>query len=195
MQLEEFKPYKHLYPKLRLSWSLYQKFVQKDTIGIFNYLLDIEAPKSLAASEGSRIHKKIELEGIKNVLGLEKLIDVGKEYRIESKIVVERNDYLIVCQPDLYCEDFVIDWKTGGTSGYEGQLQLYMWAIGERCLNAYIVPIKEIDGKIVVQRGIKQYQRNEKTVNDWGYRFDDMANDINLWISKGKLQKYILQRI
>ena len=182
--------YRRMYPKLRLSWSLYQKFMHKDIMGIFDYLTEKPRESSQVMSEGSRIHKRIELEGIGKVAGLEKLIDVSAPYQVESKIVLERDKYQIVCQPDLYNAELVLDWKTGITSGYEQQLQLYMWAIGAKCLNGYLVPIREKDGIVVVKRGIKQYQRS-KWAQDWEYKFEDMANDIQTMLRGGFLEKYL----
>ena len=182
--------YPRLYPKLRLSWSLYQRFIRKDIRGIFDYLTGNYGERSDACNRGYQIHSRIELEGIKNVQGLEKLIDMSLDYKIEGKVILERNEYLIVCKPDLYCEEFVIDWKTGCTTGYEQQLQLYMWAIGKKCLDGFIVPIGEEDQELYVKRGIKQYKRS-RYAEDWEYRFSDMANDIETWIKKGLLNKYL----
>lgn len=183
----DLKKYRHIYPKLRLSWSLYQKFARKDIIGIFDYLTDKKRETNEACSEGTRIHTKIELEGIKNIRGIEKLIDISQDYFLESKVILERKDYLIVCKPDLYNDEVVIDWKTGGTNGYEQQLQLYMWAID--CKIGYLVPIGEREG-LYVKRGVKEYRRS-RYAGDWEYKFEDMANDIQTWIKNGQLDRYL----
>lgn len=190
MNLEK---YRRLYPKIRLSWSLYQKFMRKDMIGIFDYLTDKrrEGEISQAMAEGSRIHTRIQKEGIRDIVGIEKLLNTALEYKYETKITLEREGYQIICVPDLHLDHFVLDWKTGGTQGYEQQLQLYMWAIGDECQTGYLVPIKEQDGIIKVRRGIKEFKRS-KYAPDWEDKFYDMNNDINKWIKEGQLEKYIL---
>jgi hypothetical protein len=186
--------YRRIYPKLRLSWSLYQKFVHKDLMGVFDYLTDKQYERTGAILRGTDIHKKIELEGIKKVAGLEKLIDVSLDYKVEDKIVLEREKYQIVCQPDLYNEELVIDWKSGLTGGYEQQLQLYMWAIGEKCLTGYLVPVGENEKGVFVKRGVKQYARS-KYASDWEYKFDTIAQEITGLIQKGFLERYLLENL
>ena len=182
--------YKRLYPKFRLSWSLYQKYVRKDIMGCLNYLLSMPDFQP-NAERGHRIHEKIELEGFKNVRGIEDLIDMSKDYKIESKVELERDKYIIVCKPDLYSEDFVLDWKTGHTNGYEQQLQLYMWAIGDSCRTGYIIPIDEdLEGKLTIRHGTRQYQRS-KYAGDWEQRFDFLAGEVQSWINDGLLERHL----
>ena len=101
----------------------------------------------------------------------------------EQKIEKEYDTYKIVCIPDCYGDGIVIDWKTGGTSGYEKQLQLYMWALGEEYRKGYIVGVKASITKGVMDgvwaTKVMSFQRSDKA-NDWDYIFSDMANDIIL---------------
>jgi len=180
-----YEEYRRLYPKLRLSWSLYKLWVKKDWRAVWDYLIGAHQQGNDDQVEGSRIHKWIEDHGWQSVDGIAKYLP-HKKYKQEKVIEIDKGDYIIVARPDLYNKYLVIDWKTGRSSGYEQQLQLYMWAIGEKCNTGMLAEIKtsyakgEMGGKIVGVNliRVKQYEKS-KYASDWEYRFDEMYSDIS----------------
>ena len=58
-----FKEYRRIYPKLRLSWSLYKLWVSKDWIQVWNYLIGNEEVETEKQQLGSKVHDFIETTG------------------------------------------------------------------------------------------------------------------------------------
>ncbi len=192
MDFSKYKNFRRIYPKLRLSWSLYLLYARNDWGGIWGYLTDQYKPATDKQNMGSMAHEWIKKKGYKKIIGIERIVPIiglvdVKRVSQEKKIIKELEDCSIVSVPDLNTKRVVVDWKTGKMTGYEQQMQLYMWMIGEQCEDAFLVGVKPIlnDSKLEsVQVGkVFQYKRN-KDVDLWGERFITMAQDI-----KGNLRK------
>ena len=193
MDYKKYQEYRRIYPKLRLSWSLYKAWVKKDWQEVWSYLTGQQQSKSEYQIKGTTVHKWIEDNGWKKINGISKYLK-QKSYKQEKIIEKERDHYIIVSRPDLYNNKVVVDWKTGKSSGYEQQLQLYMWVIGEKCVTGLLAEVKAKwkDEKIeeVDLYRVKQYEKSVYAC-DWEMRMDEMANDIELHIKY--LDRYIKQ--
>jgi hypothetical protein len=180
MNLEKYKEYRRIYPKIRSSWSLYKLWVKKDWLAVWQYLTDIKTAGTQKQVDGQIVHTWIEDNGWQSVDGIAKYL-TKKRYKQEKTIEIERESHIIVARPDLYDSSLVLDWKTGHSNGYEQQLQLYMWTIGDKCNKGLLAEIDSIwEGesiKGVVLKRVKEYERS-KYASDWEYRLEEMANDI-----------------
>lgn len=192
MDFYKYKDFPRLYPKLRLSWSLYLLYTRNDWDGIWSYLTGIYRPATEKQNTGTLVHEWIKKRGYKSILGIERIVPVVglegvKRVFQERKLIKELEDCNIVSVPDLHTSKLVVDWKTGKMTGYEQQMQLYMWMIGEECKSAFLVQAKPIvrnEKLIKVQAGkVFQYER-AKDVHLWEERFVTMAQEI-----KGDLKK------
>lgn len=185
-----------IYPKLnpiRTSWSLYKKWLIKDWVSIWEYYTDQRYIKE--PNEGDRVHKKIETEGYKIVKGANEFMK-GR-YKYEEPIIRVYDKFSIIGRPDAYNKTDVIDWKTGGMAGSEKQVQLYMFLIGEECENGFVVGLDSMQnsegniGSIWVRKGARRRYKRSKYVGDWLYRMEEMANDIEYAIKRGRLSKFL----
>ncbi len=189
---EKYKPFYRLYPRLRLSWSLYLLYTRNNWDGIWAYLTGQQRAATDKQSMGTLVHEWIKDNGYRKILGVERILPViglEKRKRVyqERKLTRELDDCDIVAVPDLNTKTLVVDWKTGKMTGYEQQMQLYMWMLGEECRDAFLVGISPIlkDGKLrAVQAGrVFQYKR-APDVELWEDRFITMAQDIKRNIRK-----------
>lgn len=178
MNLEKYKEYRRIYPKIRSSWTLYKLWVRKDWIAIWQYLTETKLIGTKKQVDGQTIHIWIEDNGWQSVNGIARYLP-SKNYKQEKVIEIERDNYIIVARPDLYNSKLVLDWKSGKSSGYEQQLQLYMWVIGEKCTRGLLAEIKKEGDPIksVSLVRVKEYERS-KYASDWEYRLEEMINDI-----------------
>ncbi len=176
-----------IYPKLRVSWTLFKLWITHDWVGIWEYLT-MTGLRRQVAELGIKGHKYLQNNGVGEVEGIEKFI-FEKELEYEKKLHLERDGYVIVMKIDLLSKDTVYDYKFGGTGGYEQQLQSYMWGSNRNI--AALLPI-EWDGEGVMKmgKGVKIYERS-RYCDEWENRYYEMQNDINLAIKKGRLHKFL----
>lgn len=189
MKIERYKAFDRIYPKLRLSPSLYKVWIKNDWAGVWAYLTRTERRSNKAMNTGRLGHSYMELNPPAELV---KIVGEG-EGSNEQKIVADRGAYYIVGQLDRLVNDYVIDYKFGGRNGYEDQLQLYMdLADKKRALLVQCAPIW--DGPNVVGAKIlhvHEYRRNKKRIEYLRLAFDEMANTINYQINAGYLEDYI----
>ena len=125
----EFKQFRRLYPKIRISPSLlmlYKKNNNRDWTPIFDYLTGQEIIPTQAMIRGRELHEQMEVAGVP-----EQLRDFFgcEEWEYEKFITHEMNDFIFSGIIDAIGhtkdEYTIIDWKTGGMQGYGIQLQFY----------------------------------------------------------------------
>jgi len=186
MDFSKYKKFRRIYPKLRLSWTLYLLYIRRDWVGIWNYLIGSYSPGTKSQNIGIETHEWIKKKGYKKILGIDRLLPIfelkeSTPVKQEKKIIKDYDYYSIVSIPDLYTEKIVVDWKSGKMNGYEQQMQLYMWMIGKDCENGFLVATKPIykgDKLKTVQAGkVFQYRRSEKS-DIWENVFETIAQDI-----------------
>jgi hypothetical protein len=215
MNLQKYTKYEQLnggksrlFPKLRVSHSLYRYWYGNRWDDIWTYLLRLPVISTRAQEVGKRVHSYLETHGIPP--SLERRIE-----RLDGEII--------------------LDYKTGSMSGYEKQLQSYFFGIQEMKsrgmempttpqsefkyeidfgdfdvvgvidyylpkagaesfgILAKIVPIYDKNGDIemVGEVATHSYRFNESDCSVWGNIYDEVANDIMTHIDAGYLDKFI----
>ncbi len=215
VSLNKYKNQRRIYPKLRISWSLYKAWVRGDYLRVWQYLTETEHYKTAAMTKGKQTHEYIEDKGLPNKV---------------QKIISDK-------------ESWIIDYKTGSLSGYEKQLNFYCWLVKNK-LEQYEDTLKKkkklheiyIEKKIefsekefivvgipdvlvirkenilpkcgllvqiepdydknneIVSIKVKktaQYELSEKWLEDWEMILDTMYQDIMLQIEEGHLDDFI----
>jgi hypothetical protein len=161
-----------MYPKPKLSWTVYKAYLNNDWAYIFDYLLGKDLPISEAQQRGIKIHKEIEERGLADCPSLSKLPNISTG-RYEEVVLKEFPTHFIVGKIDCLTNTDVLDWKTGGMSGYEAQLQLYMYLAEKN--NAYLVSVND---EREVGR-VYQYRAWRDIEEYWSVRFDQFVLDID----------------
>jgi len=209
MDLSRFKNYRRLYPRIRLSWSLYKNWARGDYINVWKYLLGMETVKSDALQKGKVVHQYIEETNIpskvKYILGDS---FINNDISQEKKIEVNMNGYVVVGVIDLLISDYVVDWKTGSLNGYASQLKLYSWlvkkALGRKINHGLLVQIipewntenwsEESKVKSIEVGRTSLYVINQE-LDVWGIRFEAMYDDILFNINEGYLDDFVEREI
>lgn len=210
---EKYKEYRRVYPVLRISYSLYKYWIVNNWYEVWNYLAGFQYYKSAPMTLGSEVHEWIEKNGVPE--WLDSMVD-GEEVLIEDKLVLgidienpnkkltdfeKKLDYAISGIPDVRTNNYIVDWKVGGISGYEKQLNLYSWLAKklygvDKCNRNIVIgiePIFDEKGQIktVRKRKTHEYEVNDKWLNEWEYVFDEMANSIKKGIAEGEFDDFI----
>ena len=137
MNLEKYKQYRRIYPKLRLSWSM---FGNKKMTNRFDYLLGRNKFTNEATERGQKIHVEMEM------LGLDEAVFENVKYeRLEEKFELQLTDRItFVFIPDVITGDIIADYKTGksiSSSTYVKQLRYY-----NACLKSLNYELSDADG-------------------------------------------------
>lgn len=197
---EKYKQYKRIFPKLKLSYTLYKLWLRKDYSAIWNYLTGLgEAYTSTAMDNGKDVHKYLEEHSI--LPAVRELIGKTKKYKKEWKIEKEMDLYKLVGILDLSTPKIIIDYKSGKSqSGYDRQLSFYAYLtflatgkIPEHGAIVYVEGYKDDNLDIVEVEVIKtsMYEINEKKVFEWEEVLYEIYNEINYEIKKGSLDKFL----
>ncbi|MEB3189037.1 MAG: hypothetical protein VKL42_01675 [Snowella sp.] len=199
MVLSKYEKYKRIFPEIRVSWSLYKLYAQKNWPEIWDYLIGAPQESTMQQSLGNLTHEWIEKNGWDAIQGLERLglsslKGLEQEVKLEKRPAIKNGQrYVIVGKPDLFNDDLVIDWKSGKMTGYEQQLQLYMWMLGEKCKDGFIVKVEPVleNGIIKEVRAGKifQYARRKDSGTIWINRMETLASDI--YRNLNQLDKYL----
>jgi hypothetical protein len=195
MASANLKAFRRLYPKIRISWSLYKLWISNNWIGVWDYLTDAHIASTEAQDTGSEIHKRIADSGIKLVKGIEKYVVDSDTVLYEHKVILDRGQYEIVGQIDCVVPDshLVIDWKSGKLNGYEKQLQFYMWLMGEDYTHGLLAKVLDKEG--VIKLGKTMMYERSKFCDDWEMMMDTIYQSICYQIEKGQLSKYLSQSL
>lgn len=210
--LEKYKQFRRIYPKPRLSYSLWRYWIKNDWVNVWAYLCDFGGPGNPKQQTGKRVHECIEKNGapkelIKKIPSLE--YEVVRD--IETKLEIEAKDYFVVGKPDEFFlyrthgakfnDLVIIDYKHGAVKGYEKQLNLYAWLIQQTfrsefaSMTGYIIEIKsKWNNGEIAELSIgrtKQYQLQQKWMNEWELIFEEMVQSILLSIEMGYLDKFL----
>lgn len=188
---DRFKNYRRLYPKPKLSWTVYKAYLNNDWTYVFDYLLGKELPITGPQQRGIDIHKDIEVNGLATTKNLSKIPSLEKG-KFEEVVHKYYEPFYIIGKIDCLLDDCLLDWKTGGMSGYEAQLQLYMYLCKRKM--GYLVSVN--DAREVGR--VYQYEAWEDGELYWDNRFEQMYLDIeqridelDMYARSGTLYKWI----
>jgi hypothetical protein len=159
---------RRLFPKIRLSWSAYRSWKKGDIDSLKNYYLEVKEEPNEYMIRGSRIHKQMEFLGIPEEV---KKLSKSEKFETEKYFEIEVGESLLVGYIDVLGEDIIVDYKTGGMSGYTDQMNLYNWAMGGK-REMYLVKIGD-DLKV------KKIQKTKLKKVDWENELKKMSQDIN----------------
>lgn len=168
---KRFKGTRRLYPKPKLSWTVYKAYLNHDWLYVFDYLLGNDLPISEPQQKGIDIHRDIEVKGLAETSNLSKLPPLtGAEY--EKVVLKDYPDFYIIGKVDCLTDSCLLDWKTGGMSGYEAQLQLYMYLTKKDM--GYLVSVNQ-DREV---GKVYQYEAWDDGELYWDSRFEQMYLDL-----------------
>lgn len=207
VSIEKYKQYRRIYPKLRLSYSLFRVWLRANSSAdydyVWRYLSEMPYISTEAQTRGKLIHKYI--EGI----------DIQKQIH---DIVRDQN--------------YIVDYKSGSLSGYEKQLNYYAWLLKKANFNelGYFKEKKiEVDCGNFIASGIPDllclhdgtatngllvgvkskvdannniigveisktmdYELNQKWIEDWEFYLDELNNDLTLKIQEGEFDDWLI---
>ena len=117
-------------PKLRLSWSLYNMWSRNDYDGMESYLKCEKIEPTEAMERGRLLHERAESEITSEIIKKELGLSGEWKFEFEKRFKVDFSEHSVLT--GLYdvigtYDDrvVIVDYKTGKTSGYEKQLELY----------------------------------------------------------------------
>ena len=199
MDLSKYKNFRRIYPKLRLSKTLYYSWIGNDWVGVWDYLTDSRSRRDEALEIGILTHQFLQYETPQSI------VDMIGSSTPEQKLEVETDRYIAVGIPDRANDDWVVEYKTitgpsGGqaASAYVKELNCYGWLKSQSGsypkfgLVAKILPIV-VDGKIksVSVASTSIFDLNKQRMDEWELIFDAMSDSIYAAIESGKLADYI----
>lgn len=165
--------FRRLYPKIRLSWSVVNKYLRGDIQGIKDYIIEKDFSNE-AMHRGKLLHEALEMWMPKLELKLGK--DPIQEYRFE----LETPQYIFTGVIDYMDSKVLVDWKTGSINGYAKQLNLYNWALkelGHKDREMYIVKVND-------ELAVEAIRKTRLKEENYYELLDKVYNFINTYIRK-----------
>lgn len=149
--------YRRLYPKIRLSHTLLEKF-RKNAASFptseeaVRYLLGIRGAQGIHMELGSYAHDFMDStqkypHGLKYLFtGENRKKLLAGDFETEKKLVIPFGEYSeLVAQPDMILGDALVDYKTGTSTPKPSQLQLYHYILSRAGYNIRSAVFVNID--------------------------------------------------